>query len=277
MCYTVGKGVIGLILANKGNLSTYTVRKKHSDISSPKSILYTKYRICFAMEGEALWEIEDRVYSIQPGDIIFLNIGQKRQFNAFSENGFKLFAISLQRNAFSGQHHFMYFLDRIKNHGNVFQNPTLLALLQEISDAWETKHPLRYELASAKLTEFFIKAEQAENYILKPVSEGHRKMQEIMDYIDANIAKDVSLHSVAEKAGMTESTLSRQFSAINGISFKQYIIEKKIQRAVHLLQTTDRKMVDIALESGFDSVSGFYSAFKKKTGTTPNKFYEFDV
>jgi two-component system response regulator YesN len=109
------------------------------------------------------------------------------------------------------------------------------------------------------------------------MSENHRRILEIMDDIDANIADGISLRGAAEKAGLTESTLSRQFSEINGISFKQYVVEKKIQRAIFLLQTTNRKMIDIALDSGFDSISGFYSAFRKKTGTTPNKFDGFDI
>ena len=271
------KEVMDLILINKGEFFVFNIHKNHHDVSWSKSTLYTTCKICFVLEGDAVWEIDDRIYPVQAGDIIFLNIGQKRQFNSFGENGLTLCAISFERSAFSGQHHFMYFIERIKNRGNVFQNPTLFALLTEIRDEWKHKHPLCHEFVSAKLTEFFLKAEREENYVLQPMSEEHRKMLKIMDYIDANIGNDISLNAVAEKAGLTESTFSRQFSAINGISFKRYVVEKKIQRAIWLLETTDRKMVDIALECGFDSVSGFYSAFKKKTGTTPNKFYEFDV
>ena len=76
---------------------------------------------------------------------------------------------------------------------------------------------------------------------------------------------------------MTESSFSRRFSAVNGISFKQYVIEKKIQRAIFLLQTTNRKVIDIASECGFDSISGFYDSFKRITGTTPNKFTEIEI
>ena len=203
-------------------------------------------------------------------------MGQKRQFTSFGQEGFSLCAFTLNRNAFSGQHHFLYFLDRIKANGNVIRNPMLAPLLAEIYEAWQCKAPLRYELASAKLTEFFLKAEQAEHYAAQTMTEDHRKMLEMMDFIDEHIA-DISLEAAAKQANLTESTFSRQFSGINGISFKQYVVEKKIQRAIFLLQTTNRKMIDIALDCGFDSVSGFYSAFQKKTGTTPSKFQELDI
>ena len=93
-----------------------------------------------------------------------------------------------------------------------------------------------------------------------------------MDEIDMDIAAGLRLREIAQKAGLSESAFSRRFAAVNGISFKQYSIEKKLQRAILLLKTTDLKMIDIAAESGFESVSGFYDAFKKKTGTTPNQF-----
>ena len=123
---------------------------------------------------------------------------------------------------------------------------------------------------------FFIKAERIAGYTIRSISDDHRRMLEIMDYIDANISSDVSLRTVSQMAGLTESSFSRRFMDTNGISFKQYVVEKKIQRAITLLQTTDRTVIDIALDCGFDSISGFYSAFRKKTGTTPNKFSEFE-
>ena len=266
-----------MIAVNKNCFSVHTIQKLHNSPAAPKSTFYPDFRICLALEGEAIWEIGDQSYLIQPGDIVFLNIGQARRFAAFGKNGFKLCAFILNRNAFSGIHHFMYFLDCIKRQENVIKNSDLSPMLEEIYEEWKTESPFRYELASAKLTEFFIKAERASNAPFMQVPQSQREMLEIMDYIDSNITTGISLSAVAKKAGMTESSFSRRFSAVNGISFKKYVIEKKLQQAMHLLQTTNRKMIDIALDSGFDSVSGFYDAFKKRTGTTPGKYTEFDI
>ena len=58
------------------------------------------------------------------------------------------------------------------------------------------------------------------------------------------------------------------------MSFKKYVMSKKIERAVYLLKTTDSKVIDIAFACGFNSISGFYDTFKKVTGTTPSKISE---
>lgn len=266
-----------MIVVNKNNFSIQTIQKQHDSASAPKNTFYTDYKICLALEGEATWKIGEQSYLIQAGDIVFLKIGQARHFTSFGKNGFKLCAFILTRNAFSGLHHFMYFLECIKRQENVIKESFLSSALKEIYEEWQTESPFRYELASAKLTEFFIKAEKAINYSFSEATQSHYEMLELMNYIDSNITNGICLSSAAKKAGMTDSSFSRRFSAENGISFKQYVIEKKIQRAILLLQSTNRKVIDIALDSGFDSVSGFYSAFRKITGTTPSKFDEFDV
>ncbi|MBR7165204.1 MAG: helix-turn-helix domain-containing protein [Clostridia bacterium] len=266
-----------MVLVNQDNFSLRIMVKSQDSVSASKNTSYNNFRICFALEGEAVWEIEDRSYEVREGDVVFLNMGQKRQFTSFGKNGFKLCILNMNRNAFSGQHHFLFFLEQIKKRGNVIRNRELFLLLKEIFEEWETESSFRYELASSKLTEFFLKLERCEGYSIQGLTENHRRILEIMDDIDANIANGITLSSVAKKAGLTESTLSRQFSKINGVSFKRYVVEKKIQRAIHLLHTTNRTIVDIASESGFDSISGFYSAFRKKTGTTPSKFDEYDV
>ena len=267
-----------MILVNKNNFSVQTVVKQHnSPSSSPQSVFYAVFKVCLVLEGDAVWKIEERSHWIRSGDIVLLSMGQKRQFTADGKNGFRLCAFSLTRNAFAGVHHFLYFQERARKPEPVIRNSFLASVLKELYEDWKQGAHLRYELASAKLTEFFLKAERAENYAFQPVSDAHRKMLEILDDIDTNLINGVSLSSVAKKAGMTESSFSRHFSAINGISFKQYVVEKKIQRAIGLLQSTNAKMIDIALDSGFDSISGFYAAFKKITGTTPSRFCEFDI
>lgn len=261
-----------MIVADKNNFSVRLMQKEQNAPAAPKDTFYAEFRICLALAGEAEWEIEDRTYTIRPGDIVFLNIGQRRQFTSFGKNGFRLAIFTLTRNAFGEPHHFMFFLNQVKLRQNVFKSSALSPLLKEAYDEWNSDEPFRYELISAKLTEFFIKAEREADFSCA-MGKQDLEMLMRMDEIDNDIADGLHLQAIARKAGMSESAFSRRFSAVNGISFKQYSIEKKIQRALLLLKTTDLKMIDIAMECGFDSVSGFYDAFKKKTGTTPGGFF----
>ncbi len=260
-----------MIRTEKNHFSVRLMQKEQNAPTASKDTFYAEYRICLALAGEAVWEIEDRTYSIRPGDIIFLNIGQRRQFKSFGKGGFQLAIFTLSRNAFAELHYFLFFLDRIKNRKNVFQSSTLSPILKEAYEEWCSNRPFCHELISAKLTEFFIKAEREADFSYT-IGKKELELLMLMEEIDRDIAKGLRLQAIARKAGMSESAFSRRFSAANGISFKQYSIEKKLRQAILLLKTTDLKMIDIAMECGFESVSGFYDAFKKKTGTTPSRF-----
>ena len=99
-------------------------------------------------------------------------------------------------------------------------------------------------------------------------------MLDVLDYIDMHLSGDVSLRTLAAKTGLTESAFSRRFSKLNGISFKQYVIARKIDHATVLLQTENWKVTEIARACGFESVSGFYDTFKRQTGTTPGQYQQ---
>ena len=127
-----------MIIVNKNNFSVFTVQKLHTSSSSPKSTSYADFRICLVLDGEAVWEIEEQSHLIRAGDIVFLKIGQKRHFTSFGKQGFKLCVFTLTRNAFSGLHHFIFFLECIKQQRNVLKKSDLFPLLEEIYEEWKT-------------------------------------------------------------------------------------------------------------------------------------------
>lgn len=263
-----------MILVNKENFYIATMYKAHNAATSPRNTVYTDFRICLVLEGEAVWEIDDRGWRIEDGDIILLSSSQKRWFTAFGKDGFRLCVFSLKRDVFANLQHFIFFLECIKQRKYVMKKAPLTQLLYEVFEAVLEQQPLCYEFASAKLTEFFIKLEKELGYDYQSREKIDREMLEVLDYIDMHLSEDVSLHTLAAKTGLTESAFSRRFSKLNGISFKQYVIARKIDHATVLLQTTDWKVADIARACGFESVSGFYDAFKRQTGTTPSQYQQ---
>lgn len=258
-----------MILLHKHNFSVFRFHRDPCSLPSPNDRFYSDIKICLVLGGSAVWEIEGRSFQVQKGDVVFLNIGQKRRFLSFGEAGLELCIFSLARSAFSKLHHYFFFEDCAKK--NKLQHPSLSPILREILDFWTSGAELRYEWASAKFTEFFIRAELLENFTLDSISLRNLEMLNRMDQIDERIAKGSPLREIANAAGLSESTFSRQFAAATGTNFKQYAMEKKVQRAVQLLKNTDLKIIDISAECGFQSISGFYDTFHKLLGTTPNK------
>lgn len=93
-----------------------------------------------------------------------------------------------------------------------------------------------------------------------------------INYINSNLSDKLTLEEIASFVNMNPTYFSSIFKKLNGISVWDYIITKRVEKAVSLLKTTDLKKLDIAFECGFSSSSNFYKEFFKVTGKKPSDF-----
>ena len=93
-----------------------------------------------------------------------------------------------------------------------------------------------------------------------------------LDYIYSHIKERITVAMLAEYTGLSESYLSRVFKQNLGISISDYIREKKIEKATHLLRYSDKSIIDIANYLSFSSQSHFIQTFENFTGMTPKKY-----
>ena len=75
-------------------------------------------------------------------------------------------------------------------------------------------------------------------------------------------------------ARCTTRHLNRIFNEVVGMSFREKHTELRLARACDLLATTQAKVVDVALESGYQSLSLFNSMFTRRFGVSPGKWRE---
>lgn len=109
--------------------------------------------------------------------------------------------------------------------------------------------------------------------VLTPVqSDITKKLKKVVLYIEDNLESNLTLGELAKIACMSQTYFSAVFKKYNGISPWNYIIIKRIDKAIFLLKTTDLKIIDVASQCGFSSSSNFYKEFKTITGKQPNDF-----
>ncbi|TCC83743.1 AraC family transcriptional regulator [Pedobacter hiemivivus] len=99
-----------------------------------------------------------------------------------------------------------------------------------------------------------------------------RRVEKVMEYINFNFDKQVSLAEVARIASMTEVSFSRFFKSRTGISFTDSLTEIRLGHASRKLIDTTESVAEVAYNCGFNNISNFNRIFKKKKGCTPKEF-----
>lgn len=91
-------------------------------------------------------------------------------------------------------------------------------------------------------------------------------------YIYENYDKNISLNEVATAVNYSKSHFSYLFKVVTGQTFVEYLNKVRIDKAVELLKNTDKNIIEISYEVGYNSVANFNKNFKTITGLTPRKF-----
>jgi AraC-like DNA-binding protein/quercetin dioxygenase-like cupin family protein len=100
-----------------------------------------------------------------------------------------------------------------------------------------------------------------------------RRLREICDHLAKKPDDDATLSDWAERLSITSKTIQRAFVRETGMTFGQWRQQSRLLRALERLALGE-KVVDIALELGYESPSAFATMFKRQFGRTPSQFFE---
>ena len=91
-------------------------------------------------------------------------------------------------------------------------------------------------------------------------------------YIYTNFKGPITLEDVSKHVGLTSNYFSALFHREFGISFKQYLIDMRLNYATRLLVSTNQSVTDICYISGFTNFANFSRSFKYRFGISPLKY-----
>jgi AraC family transcriptional regulator len=95
------------------------------------------------------------------------------------------------------------------------------------------------------------------------------RLRRAIDFIDANLARSITLQDIAQSCGLSRMHFAALFKVSTGSTPHSYLLFRRVRRARHLLSTSNQAIVDIALEVGFGSQAHFSQVFRQVTGVTP--------
>ena len=97
----------------------------------------------------------------------------------------------------------------------------------------------------------------------------------VLAYIAAHLGNELSEPMLARLVGQSPSALSRAFRKHTGQSFVRYVNRLRISRACELLANTDRSVLDVCMDVGYNNISNFNRQFLSHKHMPPTKFRNF--
>ncbi|MEO1804117.1 MAG: AraC family transcriptional regulator [Bacteroidota bacterium] len=94
----------------------------------------------------------------------------------------------------------------------------------------------------------------------------------LRNVVESNKHKKLNLQELAFLCNMSVSTFKRAFVKQFGLPPIRWFQEKRLEYAAFILQTHQKRPIDLYEEIGYESLSNFVQAFKKKYGITPKQF-----
>lgn len=98
-----------------------------------------------------------------------------------------------------------------------------------------------------------------------------KPFNDTIDYIERVLNDEIDEKQVAYLSGYSFAMFSRLFSILTDMTLSEYIRNRRLSEAAILLRETDKKIIDIAMNCGYESPDSFTTAFKNIHGYTPSE------
>ena len=98
------------------------------------------------------------------------------------------------------------------------------------------------------------------------------RIERLCRHLDNHFSESLRLDDLARLSGLQKNYLCRAFKAHTGQTLLHYIIHQRLGQTLMLLRQTDRSILEIALESGFNDLPHFNRTFRREVGQTPREY-----
>lgn len=245
--------------------------------------LHEGCEIYYLVSGKVKYFVEKQMYDVTTGDVFITNQTEIHKPNIEPDELYEKISIQFMPSIFhdisTEEYDLLGCFYKRKNGTNnkitlsKSQHEKMLQIFKEM-DSMQSKKPAYYKIKVKNLlTDLLIILNEAssKNSDYNPFSHVSGTLYEVINYIDKNLAEDLSLSVLGEKFFVSEAHLCRTFKKLTNSTLHQYIIKKRIARARELL-TSDMSVTEVMSLCGFCDFSNFIKTFKETTGTTPGKY-----
>lgn len=244
------------------------------------------YEVLFFLSSKVKFVIENKIYSLHPGDVVLINIGDFYRFYMPEGNHCERYFLWLTSDYLKGLNRggtdlMACFIDtKIKPYKVIRAEETdVIRIKQYFERIFEChkkkvfgseilQHAYIIELIVFLNQLYFNEPHNSEVYLDVVENE---KVSRAIEYINRHIGENISVDSISKIAFLSKHYFNHLFKKYTGISVYQYVLKKRLNNAKRLIMH-GIPAVEACYTSGFSDYSNFSKAFKREFRQLPRDF-----
>lgn len=234
---------------------------------------HSNMELIYCISGSLRVWHEGKVTTLTDQDLLFINSNVPHSTQSLTEN--RVLVLHFSESFFAGE---QIIIQLNTSEGQLEESilSNLRALLMEIYNLQISTGTYDYILAQSRIIELKYWLVQHFGQIAEITSATssakQQKIQDILDFIKEHYTENISLAETARTCGYSKAYLSRMFHEYTGQTFMEYKQILCLEKAIELLDTTNKSLTEISYETGFPNVKSFRKAFKEVMGKTPYEY-----
>lgn len=238
------------------------------------------------MEGMVMLHTPKQEWTLQKGDGFFINSGMLHEMKSCQAGPCKVRILAFHPRLVGTEENSIFWEKYVRP---VLEHPEIesLRLDQDLQSArrdlieasWLSCRNEEYGYESQvreNLTRLLLLIGDGRPQMLMENAEKYRRYNErtkqMLTFIKRHFGEELSVRDIADSASISESECLRCFRKILDTSPIAYLKTYRLQRAAELLETTSRKVSDIAAQCGFGEMSYFAKSFREIYRCTPSQY-----
>ncbi len=265
---------------------TFSIAHLYSEEKVMDMHIHDCYEIYYSISGGKQFLIDNRFYSIEPGDIFIINQYESHKLTQIDKMVHERIIVSIHPEyikRFSTPETDLdaCFSQRNENFShkislNKEQQKRFLYYINKITNANGFGHDIIEQAAFMELMVLISNTLQT-NTSHKPNTYAYNhQVDDILSYINRNISSPVTIEKLAGEFFLSESYICRIFKSATGTTINKYICARRISIAKSLLNE-GFSVTEAYEKSGFNDYSNFYKAFTKAVGLSPKKYAQCSI
>lgn len=238
------------------------------------SIKHTHHftELFYVMRGEGSFLVEDEKFAVKEDDLIVVNPNVAHTEISMPDTPLEYIVLGISGLQFLSEEKDEVYDYSVHNYYD-YKHEILFylrTLVEEIKNEDEN-----YEAITQNLLEILILnilRRTKKKIQIKATRKVTKECRFIEQYINEHYAEDITLQKLSDLTYLNKYYIVHVFKKYKGLSPINYLIERRIEEAKNLLETTNYSVSKISDIIGFSSQSYFSQTFKKEMDMTPNQY-----